>query len=77
VLRAVDCMSFAGGFTLGTVQAGFELAGKCELKGAFGAPNCLANRHLLGDNWELQEGDHIWEHPGGEVVYVHGNPPCS
>jgi len=71
-------MGFAGGFTLGTVQAGFELAGKIEMKGAFGAPNCLANRHLLGDKWELQEGDpSTWEHPGGDVHYVFGNPPCS
>lgn len=77
-MKFVDCMGFAGGFTLGCVQAGFELAGKCELKGAFGAPNCLANRHILGDNWELQEGDSsTWEHPGGEVIYVAGNPPCS
>jgi site-specific DNA-cytosine methylase len=70
-------MCFAGGFTLGTVQAGFELAGKCELKGAFGAPNCEANRHLLGYDWKLQEGDHVWEHPGGDVHYIAGNPPCS
>lgn len=77
-MRAVDVMGFAGGFTLGTVQAGFELAGKIEMKGAFGAPNCLANRHLLGDKWELQEGDpSTWEHPGGSVHYVFGNPPCS
>lgn len=77
-MRFVDCQGFAGGFTLGTVQAGFELAGKCEQRGAFGAPNCLANRHLLGENWEVQEGDpSTWEHPGGEVVLVTGNPPCS
>jgi hypothetical protein len=77
-LRFVDCMCFAGGFTLGAVQAGFELAGKCEMKGGFGAPNCEANRHLLGQDWKLQVGDpSTWEHPGGEVVLVTGNPPCS
>lgn len=78
-MRAVDVMGFAGGFTLGTVEAGFELAGKVEMKGAFGAPNCLANRHLLGEKWELQEGDPVtWEAPsGGDVEYVFGNPPCS
>jgi site-specific DNA-cytosine methylase len=69
-------MGFAGGFTLGTVQAGFKLVGKRELKGAFGGPNCLANRHLLGDDWELQEGDETtWDPVDAE--YIFGNPPCS
>lgn len=74
-MRAVDVFGFAGGFTLGTVQAGFKLVGKCELKGAFGGPNCLANRHLLGYDWEIQEGDHTWDPIPAE--YVFGNPPCS
>ena len=73
---AVDCMGFAGGFTLGMAQAGFELRGKRELKGAFGAANCEANRHLLGDKWETQAGDPAaWEVVSG-VDVVFGNPPC-
>lgn len=70
-------MGFAGGFTLGTVQAGFELVGKREMPGGFGVPNCEANRHLLGDGWESQVGPpESWEGVG-DVAYVFGNPPCS
>jgi len=73
---AVDCQGFAGGFTLGTVQAGFRLVGKREHAGGFGVPSCEANRHLLGDAWETQCGDAAeWEPV--KVPYVFGNPPCS
>jgi len=77
VYRAVDVLGFAGGFTLGTVQAGFELVGKRELPGGFGVDNCLANRHLLGHNWDVQVGTpESWEvMPEAELVF--GNPPCS
>lgn len=70
-------MGFAGGFTLGMTQAGFELAGKRELPGGFGIANCLANRHLLGTQWEAQVGlPESWEvMPDTQVVF--GNPPCS
>lgn len=72
----VDCMGFAGGFSLGMVQAGFELVQKYELKGAFGAANMLANRDLLGDAWDLQVGDvYEWEPTPAHVIA--GNPPCS
>lgn len=76
--RAVDVMGFAGGFTLGMVQAGFELVGKCELPGGFGVPNCEANRHLLGNEWRSHVGDPAttWPVlPDTDVVF--GNPPCS
>ena len=74
--RAIDVMGFAGGFTLGMVQAGFELAGKRELSGGFGVANCLANRHLLGHEWEAQATTpDRWEViKGADVVF--GNPPC-
>lgn len=70
-------MGFAGGFTLGVVQAGFTLVGKRELPGGFGVANCEANRHLLGDQWESQTSTpEAWEViPGTDVVF--GNPPCS
>lgn len=77
-LTAVDCQGFAGGFTLGTVQAGFELKAKLEMKGGFGVKNCDVNRDLLGPDWEIQisegNGDD-WDPP--KVDYVFGNPPCS
>lgn len=76
--RAVDVMSFAGGFTLGMVQSGFELVGKRELPGGFGVPSCEANRHLLGDNWRSEIGPaESWSVPAGGVDVVFGNPPCS
>lgn len=76
--RAIDVMSFAGGFTLGMVQAGFELVGKRELKGGFGVPSCEANRHLLGTNWQSEVGGaETWTVPAGGADVVFGNPPCS
>lgn len=74
--RAVDAQGFAGGFTLGMVQAGFELVGKREMPGGFGVGNCEANRHLLGQNWQTQVSDwEEWEPKDVQVVF--GNPPCS
>lgn len=74
--RAVDVMGFAGGFTLGMVQSGFTLVGKREMKGGFGVPNCEVNRHLLGNNWQAEIGDHkTWSPVSADVVF--GNPPCS
>lgn len=74
--EAIDCLSFAGGFTMGVVQAGFKLVGKRELPGGFGMDNCEANRHLLGDSWVGEVGPpDAWS--AREVPFVFGNPPCS
>lgn len=74
--RFVACQTFAGGFDVGMVEAGFELVHKVEQRGGFGMPNCLANRGVLGDNWTHQVGDyHEWHAPSAEVLT--GNPPCS
>jgi DNA (cytosine-5)-methyltransferase 1 len=75
-LQAIDCQSFAGGFTLGVVQAGFELVGKREERGGFGVQNCLANRHLLGYNWQAEAVEPA-EWTPLDVPFVFGNPPCS
>ena len=75
-LTAIDCQGFAGGFTLGTVKAGFELVGKREHTGGFGVKNCEVNRALLGDNWYSQAGEAYTWHPMS-VDLVFGNPPCS
>lgn len=74
--RSVDVLGFAGGMTLGAVQAGFELVGKRELPGGFGVDNCEANRHLLGSRWTTEIGPAESWSPV-EVEYMHGNPPCS
>lgn len=74
--RAVDCQGFAGGFTLGMVQAGFTLAGKREMKGGFGVANCERNRHLLGNTWRAEAVEpEAWSVVDADVVF--GNPPCS
>lgn len=74
--EAIDCQGFAGGFTLGTVQAGFKLVGKREHPGGFGIVSCEGNRHLLGDGWQAQASvAEEWE--PRQVPFVFGNPPCS
>jgi hypothetical protein len=62
---------------MGLTRAGFELVHKVEQLGGFGMANCLHNRHLLGDQWTSQAGDHTEWHVPKEVVLVAGNPPCS
>jgi len=74
--RFVDVHGFAGGLSLGVQQSGFELVGKKETKGGFGAPNMEANRHILGNNWETEvESYENWTPIDAELVI--GNPPCS
>jgi site-specific DNA-cytosine methylase len=75
-LRAIDCQSFAGGFTLGVVQAGWTLVGKREAAGGFGMRQCEVNRRLLGDEWEGQAAaPEDWEAVKAELFFT--NPPCS
>jgi site-specific DNA-cytosine methylase len=73
---AIDCQAFAGGYTLGTVQAGFRLVGKREQKGGFGVVPCENNRHLLGNDWQAEACEPVDWTPYA-VPYVFGNPPCS
>jgi DNA (cytosine-5)-methyltransferase 1 len=76
VYTFLACQSFAGGFDLGVVQAGFEFVHKVEQAGGFGMPNCLANRHLLGPSWTAEAGDYReWHAPRVDVIAA--NPPCS
>jgi site-specific DNA-cytosine methylase len=76
-VRAFDNQAFAGGFTLGVVQAGWELAGKAEGPGGFGMRQCEANRRLLGDGWEGQVGEPKTWRPVDDVQLFFTNPPCS
>lgn len=74
--QAVDCQGFAGGFTLGAVQAGLELVQKYEQPGGFGVANCDRNRQLLGEDWGVQVASpEEWEPM--QVPVTFGNPPCS
>jgi site-specific DNA-cytosine methylase len=78
VYTAIDCQGFAGGFTLGVVQAGFKLIGKREMRGGFGVANCEANRHLLGTDWHAEAvAPEDWSVPASGANLVFGNPPCS
>lgn len=84
-LRAIDVHGFGGGFTLGAVQAGFELVNKYSLEVGFGVYNTLGNRPLLGYGWESVTGalnpidrklpPAAWEPVHADMVM--GNPPCS
>lgn len=75
-LRAIDCHGFGGGFTLGVVQAGFELQAKFSREVGFGVYNTLANRQLLGQGWHSYASDPaLWERMDADLVF--GNPPCS
>lgn len=72
----VDNQGFAGGMTLGGVQAGMTLLAKYEDVGGFGAANCDVNRHLLGEDWKLQiSAPSTWEPVVADVIL--SNPPCS
>ena len=72
----IDVHCFAGGLALGVAQAGFTLVGKKEGKGAFGAANMEANRHILGDAWQTQADLYEnWEPIDARLIV--GNPPCS
>src|SRR6478736_388146 len=72
----VDCQGLAGHWTLGTVQAGFELVGRVSL-GAFGDQVLDSNRHLVGDNWQQYPGNGVDEWEALEAAYLCGTPPCS
>lgn len=73
---AIDCQSFAGGFAYGVVSAGFDLIGKREYPGGFGSAAMESNRHLLGNNWKLEDVDPgQWTRSKADLVF--GNPPCS
>lgn len=72
MFTAIDCQGFAGGFTLGMQQAGFDIIAKRENKGGFGIP-------IVADNMpipDIQEGSPTeWVARSADVVF--GNPPCS
>ena len=72
---SIDCQSFAGGFTLGVKQAGFDIIAKREATGGFGVPAVEANRKLLGD-FDIEIGaPGSWTPRKADLVF--GNPPCS
>lgn len=82
-MRVADCQGFAGGFTLGAVQAGLDLVVKVENVGGFGMAQCEANRGLLGQAWLPYVGPaDEWADVGrsegiaGSEVVI-SNPPCS
>lgn len=73
--EAVDCQGFAGGFTMGTHQAGFDVIAKREMEGGFGAESVLAQKHIFG---EIDYEEAEWQSwTPRDVPYVFGNPPCS
>lgn len=76
-MEAIDCQSFAGGFTLGMQRAGLDVIAKRENIGGFGTPLVEGNadRHFPAMR-ELQESlPEQWIPMKVPVVF--GNPPCS
>ncbi len=72
----VDCQGLAGAWSLGIVQAGFELQHRASL-GAFGDEVIGGNRHLVGDNWTQDEGNSYLDWEPKKAGLVAGTPPCS
>jgi site-specific DNA-cytosine methylase len=76
MLTAVGVHDFGGGFALATVRSGFKLIGKKSREVGFGVFSCLANRHLLGDDWESESSKpELWESIPTDFIF--SNPPCS
>jgi len=74
----VDCQGLAGAWTLGTVQTGgFDLIHRASLKGGFGDAVIGTNRHLVGADWEQDEGGASAEWTPVTAAYLNGTPPCS
>lgn len=78
----IDCQGLGGAYTLGTVQTGkFKLVHRASLregtKLGFGDEIVDANRHLLGDEWDQDEGHDQDDWEPGMAAYLCGTPPCS
>ncbi len=76
MINFIDTYCFAGGFTVGAVQAGLQMIGKREGESAFGAAACSSNRHILGESWKLEACEpRFWSPLETQVILA--NPPCS
>ena len=77
MIKFIDAHGFAGGLSCGiSLNGDFTLVGKKEGKGAFGADNMEANRHILGNDWVTQAGPYEeWEPHEAQLLAT--NPPCS
>lgn len=75
-MRAIDCQGFAGAFTLGTAEAGFNVIAKVEHAGGFGVESVVANTSLLG-GLDVHLGARVEWPRYDDVDYLFGNPPCS
>lgn len=71
-MKAIDCMTFAGGFTLGMINNGFHITAKREYPGDFARPLYEAN--ITVDDTQYAHPDE-WEPADADVLF--GNPPCS
>lgn len=76
-LTAVGCHIFAGGFTVGVRQAGFDVLCHLEGEAGYGATTTAANMpglkiHVGADNWPVGELS-----SGPRIDFVYGNPPCA
>lgn len=67
--RVADVLGAGGGFALGAVLEGFELAAKREDPAAVGVGLMMANKPVLGQRWNAQAGDpDKWRKVTADVV---------
>lgn len=74
-LTAVDCQTFAGGFAVGAVEAGFRILAKREEEAGAGVEIYQSNRHVLGEVPVQSSIPARWDPVKADLVF--GNPPCS
>jgi site-specific DNA-cytosine methylase len=76
-LTAVACQDYAGAFSCGARQEGFDILSKVERKDKFGLRAWLHNASFLAPNLRSYVGTDRAEWPTTKADVVFGNPPCS
>jgi site-specific DNA-cytosine methylase len=76
-ITATACQDYAGAFSCGARQEGFDIVAKTERKDKFGMSAWLHNRDFLAPNLRTYAGAEreLWPMTRSDVVF--GNPPCS
>lgn len=76
-ITAIACQDYAGAFSCGARQEGFDIVAKLEQADAFGMQAWLHNSDWLGNKDLYYEVGPMstWEPEPADVIF--GNPPCS
>jgi site-specific DNA-cytosine methylase len=76
-ITATACQDYAGAFSCGARQEGFDIVSKVERKDKFGLQAWLHNRDFLAPNLRTWAGSDREQWPTTRSDVVYGNPPCS